>query len=553
MSRRRVSPQRLVERLESRALLAVVVPSLSGTEGFPLDGQVATFLSGDVKGSSAQAAINWGDGHTTPGTVVPVGTNFAVDGLNTYAVPGTYTVTVIMTGTDNSSAIGNGPATIGAIKPFATGTTITPTAGQAFTGVVASFTDAYPALTPLSYRATIAWGDGHISIGTITPVGTAFDVSGTNTYAAAGSDTISVTIIRIIDNQMAVATSDAVAVAPSLAASGTTITAVAGQAFTGTVASFSDTNPQPAPAGYSASIAWGDGQSSGGIVTANAQGSFDVIGTHVYGAPKSSESLVVTITRLSDGQTVIANSSAIVVNASSTVTGQLDPLSDTGVSNADGITAINQPSFNGTAMPFAIVQFFARRADQAQPVLLGQAVANSNGAWTIAVGALPDGVYSFTVAQIPPTGLPTSMVAVTPNPIVIDTAPPSVLAVTSQPRSNQIVITFKDSLSGLDLTEASNPANYALIGPHGFRIHPASVTIVPSATVAASDPITATLKFNKSMAFRSVAAIALGGITDLAGNRLPREYFRLPAPRDGHADALQSSHIAARLRHRHHL
>ncbi len=129
-------------------LLAVVVGPVTGSEGFPVTGQIATFLSSDVQGTNPTASISWGDGHMTAGTVVMDGTNFAVDGSNTYAVNGTYPVNVTVNGTDGSTASGTGQATISPVMLLATGTTITPVAGQPFTGVVASFTDPYPGLAP---------------------------------------------------------------------------------------------------------------------------------------------------------------------------------------------------------------------------------------------------------------------------------------------------------------------------------------------------------------------------------------------------------------------
>jgi hypothetical protein len=396
----------------------------------------------------------------------------------------------------------------------------------------------------------IAWGDGQTSVGMITPVGSAFDVTGTNTYAAPGSDTITVTVSRIIDNEVVTATATAFVVAPTLSPTGTTITAVAGAPFTGIVASFSDANPQPAPAGYSVSVAWGDTQSSVGTVEATGPGSFIVVGTHVYGTTSTSEPVVVTITRIINGQTVMANSSAVVVNAPSVLSGQLDPLSDTGVSNTDGITAINQPAFIGTAMPYAIVQLYARRSDQAQPVLLGQAVANANGAWNLAVGALPDGVYQFSASEIPPTGLPSPMVALTPGSVIIDTVPPVVLAVIAQHGSSVVSVAVRDVLSGLDPTSVTNPANYALLVTHGARIHPSTVTIVPNAMVRPGDPVTVALQFDRAVRIHEGQTIAVGAISDLAGNRLPREYFHIGIVGGGLPAAQSSVRGAARIHHR---
>jgi hypothetical protein len=68
-------------------------------------------------------------------------------------------------------------------------------AGQPFTGVVATFSDADPNANAHDFTATINWGDGHLTNGTITANAQGgFDVSGTNTYATLGRFTISVDV-----------------------------------------------------------------------------------------------------------------------------------------------------------------------------------------------------------------------------------------------------------------------------------------------------------------------------------------------------------------------
>jgi hypothetical protein len=64
-----------------------------------------------------------------------------------------------------------------------TGTQITATSGQSFTGTVATIADATGTATADSYTAIILWGDGSITRGTVTadPKG-GFDVTGTHTY-----------------------------------------------------------------------------------------------------------------------------------------------------------------------------------------------------------------------------------------------------------------------------------------------------------------------------------------------------------------------------------
>jgi PKD repeat protein len=51
-----------------------------------------------------EASINWGDGHTTTGTIRPTGNNnFSVSGANTYATAGVYTVKITITDSNGAS------------------------------------------------------------------------------------------------------------------------------------------------------------------------------------------------------------------------------------------------------------------------------------------------------------------------------------------------------------------------------------------------------------------------------------------------------------------
>jgi hypothetical protein len=71
----------------------------------------------------------------------------------------------------------------------------TTTVGAPFNGVVATFNDQDPAANAKDYTATINWGDGHLTNGTITANAKGgFDVSGVNTYTHAGAFPINVDI-----------------------------------------------------------------------------------------------------------------------------------------------------------------------------------------------------------------------------------------------------------------------------------------------------------------------------------------------------------------------
>jgi hypothetical protein len=73
---------------------------------------------------------------------------------------------------------------------------INPTEGQAFNAIVATFTDVtYPSNSPNDFEATIDWGDGSTSSGTITAAGNGlFEVRGSHTYSEQGDFSITVQI-----------------------------------------------------------------------------------------------------------------------------------------------------------------------------------------------------------------------------------------------------------------------------------------------------------------------------------------------------------------------
>jgi hypothetical protein len=66
---------------------------------------------------------------------------------------------------------------------------------RVFSGPVATFSDADPAANARDFTATINWGDGHLTNGTIAADGRGgFTVSGTNTYATPGNFPVSVDV-----------------------------------------------------------------------------------------------------------------------------------------------------------------------------------------------------------------------------------------------------------------------------------------------------------------------------------------------------------------------
>ncbi|HSS79772.1 MAG TPA: PKD domain-containing protein, partial [Gaiellaceae bacterium] len=158
----------------------------------------------------------------------------------------------------------------------AVATTIHPTEGASFSGLVDSF--ACPPGTPTPSSVSINWGDSTSpSAGTATVTSGTCQISGTHTYAEEGTDTTTITYMLASGGQSSDVGSAIVADAPLSASDGIAVSASAGQAFTATVATFTDPAPEP-PASYSANINWGDGQTSAGSIA----GGFSVSGGHTY-------------------------------------------------------------------------------------------------------------------------------------------------------------------------------------------------------------------------------------------------------------------------------
>ncbi len=177
--------------------------TLTATEGTLLASVVvATFTTtdpGPPPASSYTATIDWGDGSaTTVGTITgPVTGTYSVVGSHTYADEGTFTLTVhVDDAVDSTTATASGTANVGE-GDFGTllSATFNATVGVPYTGSVGSFTDpGNPLQVASDWSATIDWGDGTNTVGTVSgATGGPFTISGTHTYATPGSFTVKAT------------------------------------------------------------------------------------------------------------------------------------------------------------------------------------------------------------------------------------------------------------------------------------------------------------------------------------------------------------------------
>ncbi|RXJ68292.1 hypothetical protein CRV08_08555 [Halarcobacter ebronensis] len=115
----------------------------------------------------------------------------------------------------------------------------------------------------------------------------------------------------------------------------------------------------------------------------------------------------------SAGNSVISEGSRdISVDTTVSVTSDLDDVSDTGVSNSDNITNDNTPTINGTTEAGATVVITT-----ASGIVVGGAVADENGNYSITTTELPDGEQALTITATDLAGNTNS----TTETITIDT------------------------------------------------------------------------------------------------------------------------------------
>ena len=288
----------------------------------------SVFSTGAV-GSGVAVFLNNGAGGFGSPRIYDVGR--PLDGLSVGLTTGVFTSNglpeiVVTTNPGGSftapvlSIIGNAPlaAAIVTDAPLAaTASTIGATAGVAFTAQVAAFGDANPFATADEYQVSITWGDGTSSAGTVSAnAAGGFDVFGSHTYSSAGALAFTVTIT---DSEGSTARATGAA---TIVAQGTVVLGAAGSAIRGTegvstdsvrVASFTDTNPNATASQFTANIAWGDGNVSAGVVTANSHGGFDVSAAHAY-AEEGSYAISVAISD-GAGHGATANGAASIADA----------------------------------------------------------------------------------------------------------------------------------------------------------------------------------------------------------------------------------------------
>lgn len=172
-----------------------LIGHLVATNGAAVEGkiatrQVATFVSSDLTASDFTATVDWGDGSTSAAKLQLTNGTYHVAATHAFANYGAYQgkVTIFAGGlpvgaASFKSAVADAPLTAAGAR------NISAKVNHSLSGVLGAFTDANVHNTDAAqYTASINWGDGKTSAGSITFNKSAgkWQISGAHTFANKG-------------------------------------------------------------------------------------------------------------------------------------------------------------------------------------------------------------------------------------------------------------------------------------------------------------------------------------------------------------------------------
>ena len=158
-------------------------------------------------------------------------------------------------------------------------------------------------------------------------------------------------------------------------------------------------------------------------------GTFQVNGSHTYAASGVNGgtgifTIQVFVTDV-DGSKLTVPNTALVADRPITLTGILNPASDSGKSSSDDITDVSQPNFYGSSAPFSTVTLYETPIAGGTAVKIGQVEAQSDGSWSVTSNVLASGTYRITATAVDQFGETTTVAPVTIVPtLVVDTIAP---------------------------------------------------------------------------------------------------------------------------------
>ncbi len=370
---------------------------------------VATFHD-TALGSDATdftTTISWGDGTSTQGSVVYLGTagDFAVMASHTYTDETTGPIAVSVQITDHGAPTLSGSVTLTVADAPLSNLTITgagPTEGSGTgTFTLATFQDANLGATAADFTANISWGDGTSSRATVVSAGSAgtFALLASHTYADESAGPVTLTVQVLDDGGSSISGTLTLTVADA----SLTMTVVNAPPVlptegisTGpfTVATFTDGNLLAPLTDFTAIIQWGDGTTStitnaGGGITGSA-GIYNVVATHTY-AEQTATAVALSVQILDEGGASVSGQSSAFTVADA-------PLSITKVKTPGSALTEGQSTGTFTVATFTDANVNAPLTDFTAIIAWGMAAPRQSPAPAAASPARPE-----TTTSWPPT------------------------------------------------------------------------------------------------------------------------------------------------------
>lgn len=151
----------------------------------------AEYLAG-VPASFATATIDWGDGSSISTAAISPG---GIHGSHTYADEGSFPITILVHDLDGAVTIA-GSVNVADAPLSAAPSLLTVPRKTQFARTVASFTDGNPAADASDFSASIHWGDGVVSAGTVRALRSGgFAIDGSHSYRSKGSYRLAVHVL----------------------------------------------------------------------------------------------------------------------------------------------------------------------------------------------------------------------------------------------------------------------------------------------------------------------------------------------------------------------
>jgi hypothetical protein len=525
---------------------------------------------------------------TDPGAPI-----FEVLGSHTYAeetpagLPDTLSVIITTLGgvtTTLTSPPGGGVTVLDAPLTSSNGTSITGIEGKSTgTVLIGTFSDANQGATVADYTSgggstVVKWGDG-TTAETLTaadltalgsPNGVIFTIDASHTYAEEGTYAYTVTVTDDGGATTVISGSAVIADAPLSFPTQTPITTTEAALFpvpvfdppvfssfvsNQPVATFNDANPTAPITDFTATIDWGDGTPpTAGTIEPPLLGgtAWRVFGTHTYadsgvnsatnGGLPGIYAIQVFVQDVGGSRVTVPNQ-ADVADIPITVTGQLNPASDSGVSNTDDVTNVTQPDFFGTSQPLSHVTLSETPIAGGLSLPIGTVQAGSDGSWNITSDiALADGSYRITATAIDQFGQTTTVAPVViTSDLVIDTTGPIITGAFFNRLNGQVDYTIQDPSpasgppSGVWVNTLLDSSNYLLTKVHANKAFPGKwiVTNVTETPGAAPNSFDVAVVFNSGKQIQGGfylftirdSSNGNSSVQDIAGNHLDGVFY----------------------------